>query len=529
LLFLVLCCTFVFLLLNPLTPTRSEGPPVVFELELPDFQIPASHEREFTIPSANVSQVFVHVLKPVADLIDYDEIKTSINGQATATISEVVNGPRGKTVKINLRLRSGYEFVNGRNTVEVWARNRRGRQYYSSFVIKTRTENWNQDFTYRVEPAPGATEQMPPQIVLLEPERPVEFSPRLNSIKVRIRGIATADNGVTRVSVDGRNVQLKPASNIRQLTRLSNSERSVGFETIVTISANANRIVVEAEDKLGSRTQVWIPVVPTKAGIVTPVREKYALIIGISRYRNNSRGVPNLEYADMDAKALYNFLQQPEAGGFARENMLLLSNEDATLARIRNALTSFVARAAEDDLLLIFFAGHGDRDPYAEQNLYLIVHDTSVDAMPQTAFAMPELRRYIDQNVRSKRLILLLDACHSAGLSTAGTRDLANNLTNRYLQDLLYQEQGRAIITSSNVNEKSKESSEWGNGHGVFTYFLLEGLRGNADTNEDHFVTVGELFRYVRQNVFSATDRQQTPQMLLGDNENLPIAVAPLR
>ena len=170
---LVLFSSFVLLLLSSLTPTRSEGPPVVFELELPDFQIPASHEREFTVPSANVSQVFVHVLKPVADLIDYDEIKTSINGQATATISEVVNGARGKTVKINLRLRSGYEFVNGRNTVEVWARNRRGRQYYSSFVIKTRTENWNPDFTYHVEPAHEATNQVPPQVLLLEPERAV--------------------------------------------------------------------------------------------------------------------------------------------------------------------------------------------------------------------------------------------------------------------------------------------------------------------------------------------------------------------
>lgn len=149
--------------------------------------------------------------------------------------------------------------------------------------------------------------------------------------------------------------------------------------------------------------------------------------------------------------------------------------------------------------------------------------------MPQTALAMPDLRRYVEQNVRSKRLILLVDACHSAGLSTTGTRDLANNLTNRYLQDLLYQTQGRAIITSSDVNETSQEDSKWGNGHGVFTYYLLEGLRGNADTNEDHFVTVGELFRYVRHNVFSATERQQNPQMLLGDNESIALSVAPLR
>lgn len=525
-LFLVLCSTFVFLLFYPLAPTRSEGPPVVFELELPDFDIRPSHEREFTIPSANVSQLFVHIRKPTADIIDYDAIKTSVNGQATAAISEVVNGAGGKIVKINLRIRPGYEFVNGRNTVEVWARNRRGRQYYSSFVIKTRTENWNQDFTYHVEPAPGATNQVPPQVVLLEPERPVEFSSRL--MKVRISGIATAGTGITRVSVDGKDVQLKPGSKIRQLTRVSVSERSVGFETIITINANATRIVVEAEDKSGSRTQVWIPVVATKAGVV-PVREKYALIIGISRYRNNSRGVQNLRYADVDARTLYDFLQQPAAGGFARENMLLLSNEDATLDRIRGALTSFVARASENDLLLIFFAGHGDGDPNARQNLYLIAHDTSVDAMPQTALAMPDLRRYVEQNVRSKRLILLVDACHSAGLSTAGTRDLANNLTNRYLQDLLYQAQGRAIITSSDVNETSQEDSKWGNGHGVFTYYLLEGLRGNADTNEDHFVTVGELFRYVRRNVFSDTERQQNPQMLVGDNENLALSVAPLR
>ena len=525
-LFLVLCSAFVVLLFYPLAPTRSEGPPVVFELELPDFDIRPSHEREFTIPSANVNELFVHIRKPTADIIDYDAIKTSVNGQATAAISEVVNGAGGKIVKINLRIRPGYEFVNGRNTVEVWARNRRGRQYYSSFVIKTRTENWNPDFTYHVEPAPGATNQVPPQVVLLEPERPIEFSPRLNSMKVRISGIASADNGITRVSIDGNNVQLK--SNIRQLTRLSNSARSVGFETTITINANASRIVVEAEDKLGSRTQTWIPVVATKAGVV-PVREKYALIIGISRYRNNSRGVQNLRYADVDARTLYDFLQQPAAGGFARENMLLLSNEDATLERIRSALTSCVARASENDLLLIFFAGHGDGDQNARQNLYLIAHDTSVDAMPQTALAMPELRRYVEQNVRSKRLILLVDACHSAGLSTAGTRDLANNLTNRYLQDLLYQTQGRAIITSSDVNETSQEDSKWGNGHGVFTYYLLEGLRGNADTNEDHFVTVGELFRYVRHNVFSATERQQNPQMLVGDNENLALSVAPLR
>jgi uncharacterized caspase-like protein len=208
--------------------------------------------------------------------------------------------------------------------------------------------------------------------------------------------------------------------------------------------------------------------------------------------------------------------------------MMLLDNENATVARIREALTNFISRAAEDDLLLIFFAGHGAPDPFAPQNLYLVAYDTDVNSMPETALAMSDLRSYIDHNVKSKRLVLLLDACHSAGLSNEGTRDVANNLANLYLEKLLYQEEGRAFMCSSDINEPSRESRQWGNGHGVFTYYLLDGLKGNADSNHDRLVSVGELFRYVRQRVRMATNQQQNPRLLVGNNEQLTLAVAPL-
>jgi uncharacterized caspase-like protein len=91
---------------------------------------------------------------------------------------------------------------------------------------------------------------------------------------------------------------------------------------------------------------------------------------------------------------------------------------------------------------------------------------------------------------------------------------------------LLYNEKGRSIITSSDVNEQSLESQKWGNGHGVFTYYLLEGLKGSADTNMDRLVSVGELFRYVRQKVRLNTGFKQNPRMLAGDNENLALSVA---
>ena len=527
--FLVLCSALLLLIVQSLTlSTAVTGPPNVFELELPDFQILPTSRTEINVPSSDLSQVIVHILKPVADSIDYSAIGVSVNGQAAATVSEIVTGLRGKIVRVNLRLQPGYEFVTGRNTVEVWAKNRRGRTYYSSFVITTATENWNEDFVYKVEQAPEARNEVPPQLVLLEPERAIEFPPTLKNMLVKISGFATAANAITRVSVDGKNLQLKPGQEIatRQLTRVPNAERSVAFETTIRIN-KTTPILIEAEDKTGSRSQVSVPVFVARPGVKIPAGgRKYALIIGISRYKNTIQGIPNLEYADVDARSVYQFLQQPAAGGFASEDMLMLTNEQATITKIRETLTSFIAKASENDLLLIFFAGHGAPDPSAPQNLYVIAHDTSLADMPGTALPMPDLRRYIQQNIRSKRVVLLLDTCHSAGLSTEGTRDLGNNLANLYLEKLLYQEEGRAIITSSDVNEPSRESQKWGNGHGVFTYYLLEGLKGSADTNQDRLVSVGELFRYVRQRVRLDTNFQQNPRMLIGDNENLALAVA---
>lgn len=527
-LFLVLLSIVVAFVGQPLSRSQSQSPSVVFELELPDFQMPPTNRREITIPSASVSQVFIHVLKPVADDIDYSAIRTTVNGQAAATVSEIVSGLRGKIVKINLNLQPGYQFVNGRNTIEVLAQNRRGRTYYSSFVIQTATSSWNDDFAYQVAQNPQTKNTIPPQLILLEPERSIEFPPALSSLTVKVRGIATASTPIKRVSVDGHNVQFKasPATVTRQFTRIANVDRSVTFETTTTLSAGANQLIVEVEDDSGSHAQVVVPVVMRKAAATQSGGRKYALVIGISKYKNNLQGVPNLEYADADARSIYEVLQQASAGGFAREDMLILTNEQATIARIRQALSSFVATATANDLLLIFFAGHGAPDPSAPQNLYVIAHDTSISNMSETALPMPELRKYIEQNIRSKRVVLLLDTCHSAALSSETTRDFGNNLANLYLEKLLYQEEGRAVITSSDVNEPARESQRWGNGHGVFTYYVLEGLKGHADTNQDHLVTVGELFRYVRQKVRLDTEFQQNPRMLIGDNDNLAVAVA---
>ncbi len=284
-----------------------------------------------------------------------------------------------------------------------------------------------------------------------------------------------------------------------------------------------NQICVEAVDISGNRTQLLIPV---KVQGRDPVDEfhgrKFAVIIGISKFQNTEAGVSDLKYADADARSVYQFLQTKSAGSFSTANIRFLANEESTIKNVRDSLSAFVAQIEEDDLLLIFFASHGTPDPYYPQDLYFVVHDTVVDRMADTALAMKEFKQLLDQNLRAKRLLVLIDTCHGAGITSA--RGISNNLANLYAEKLLFREEGTAVITSSDVNEASLESDLWGGGHGVFTHFLLQGLSGKADDNLDNLVTAGELFRYVRSNVRLATEFRQNPRMMPGQNESLALS-----
>ncbi|HNC45236.1 MAG TPA: hypothetical protein PLU80_13800, partial [Acidobacteriota bacterium] len=95
------------------------------------------------------------------------------------------------------------------------------------------------------------------------------------------------------------------------------------------------------------------------------------------------------------------------------------------------------------------------------------------------------------------------------------------------------------VLTSSDIDEKSYESQVW-DGHGVFTYFLLKGLKGAADVDRDNLVTAGEIFEYVRGEVPKAVEshiqllRQkgitaeltgQHPRAAVGNNDGLQLAI----
>jgi uncharacterized caspase-like protein/WD40 repeat protein len=239
--------------------------------------------------------------------------------------------------------------------------------------------------------------------------------------------------------------------------------------------------------------------------------QRWAVVVGVSDYGNP--GIPSLEYADDDAEAFANFLRTPEGGGYDNDHMRVLLNKDATFGNIRDALMDFLGNAIDIDLVMIYFAGHGAPDPARPQNLYLLAHDTDPKKLSTTAFPMWQMQDVLSRYISSKRIVVFSDACHSGGISmdfaTRGVGVTEQNLVNQYLADLSRSKEGTVVFTASAAGEVSQEFPEFG--HGAFTYFLLEGLRGKADYNNDYTITINEAMQYTEENVKRKTRGAQNP------------------
>lgn len=517
---------------EPSAPAQGE----LFEIALPEINIAPTAEPQLAIPSTNINQIQIHILRPLADRVDYGQIFARLNGASTAGIYGVAPSDRGKVLRMDLSSLPGFKLVPGRNTIEIWVNNQQGRTYYGSFILTT-TANRRKEFGYQFAAGSDPRQQVPPELALLEPEGEIVLPAGRNLFQIKIAGVATAVSSVKQITVGGRPAVLKrgPQVTLRKLG-LPNESNRVFFEVNYAVAAGMTRIPVEATDALGNRTQLSIPV--RTASEARPEEwqgRRIALIVGISKFKHQDGWISDLQFAHVDAQAVADFLQTPGGGRFRPEDMVVLTNEQATLSGFREGLREVAGKVKSEDLVFIFLATHGGPDEKARQNLYFILHDTQYNRLAETGMAMKDLQTYLQQNVRAKRLIMVVDTCHSAGLvDTPTTRGGGgNNLANLYVEKLLFGEEGRAVITASDVNESSREGKKWGQGHGVFTHFLLQGLQGQADANADRFVTLGELFSFVRRQVRAETQFDQNPRLLVGTNENLKLAAvtssAPIR
>jgi len=235
---------------------------------------------------------------------------------------------------------------------------------------------------------------------------------------------------------------------------------------------------------------------------------RFALVVGVGKYKLGGSGLQNLAYADSDAAAFQQFLIH--GGAIAKENVKLLLNEDATLEAIRHHLTAELAAVAPEDTVILYFNMQGAYDPSHPDRKYLAAYDTDPMNMAGTALSVADLPDVIENSIHSKHIVLLADTCHGNGIGIDVTvKTKPDNLVNLYLVRAM-QLRGMAAIEASDIHQISHEGSQW-KGAGAFTYDLIQGLAGKADLDGDGTVTVNELFTYTQLQVAKDTFDDQLP------------------
>ncbi|MGA1994627.1 MAG: tetratricopeptide repeat protein [Bryobacteraceae bacterium] len=239
---------------------------------------------------------------------------------------------------------------------------------------------------------------------------------------------------------------------------------------------------------------------PTLPPTSVSIPRSYAVVVGISHY-NNLPAKLQLQFPERDAQSLYTILISPEGGNFKAENVHVLTGAKATLAGLRREIDTWLPSVASPgDRVLIYFAGHGF---LYQGQAYLAPVDFDSGRIAETGYPMRELGEVIGSRIHAKWKILFTDACHSGAISPEDSQSLNSVLSGV----------GNSIfsLTASRDVEPSFESPDLEGGHGVFTYYLVKGLEGAADTSHDGIVTADELAEYVHTQVREYTGQRQNP------------------
>ncbi|NOT36208.1 MAG: hypothetical protein HOP11_02390 [Saprospiraceae bacterium] len=228
-----------------------------------------------------------------------------------------------------------------------------------------------------------------------------------------------------------------------------------------------------------------------------------ALIIGVSDYKDSL--ITDLQYAHRDAEEFAKYLHSKEGYGVDLDNIILLTNEQASGGRVMMSLSWLLDMSKEGDQVIIYFAGHGDvESKLLNSSGYLLLWDSPNRSYFLNALSVSILHDILNTlSVNNKaRVLFISDACHSgtlAGNGISGTSLTAQNMMNLFRNQMM--------VLSCQPDELSIEGKQWGNGRGLFSYHFVDGLKGFANTDQDSIILLKELERYVQDKV--AIDAQK--------------------
>lgn len=224
----------------------------------------------------------------------------------------------------------------------------------------------------------------------------------------------------------------------------------------------------------------------------------YAVVVAVADYKYATARNGDLKYTVNDASKFYNFLKSSAGGSVPSSNIVYLTNSSATRSNIITKTKTLYAKAKTDDRVIFYFSGHGDRSCFLPYDF---------DALGNNVLWFDEVQALF-RCAKCNNKLLIADACFSGSMKNLIKRQTGGK------QSTSGGKQQIAVMMASGANEVSVESDELG--QGVFSYYLIKGLNGNADTDRNGKITIQELFYYVYRNTSQYGLKKQHP-VLFGD------------
>ncbi|MEO7393374.1 MAG: tetratricopeptide repeat protein, partial [Chitinophagaceae bacterium] len=255
--------------------------------------------------------------------------------------------------------------------------------------------------------------------------------------------------------------------------------------------------------------------------------QTFAMIMGISSYKY----VRPLTYADKDAEMFKDYLKSPAAGKLTDDNIFMLLNEQALLANFYTKGFQWLKakKLQKGDRLFIYLAGHGDA--IDEDQFFYLAYDCNPagdknNYLVGGAIQLYNLKKKIaTETAKGVEVFFIMDACRSNELPGGSE---GQNFLNTAISE---KRAGEIIMLATGAGQESLEDASIGNGHGLFTYYLVDGLSGMADSMGivDNKITLQEIQKYVDKNVPVVAQqrfkRKQDPFFCCNDNSDKVVSI----
>ena len=319
-----------------------------------------------------------------------------------------------------------------------------------------------------------------------------------------ITGIARDNIEVAEVTIDGKPVSLSPNGNFKYSTYVPPTGKEITIQVTDIAGLTSSKIVVLKADRAIANSSISFDSLNPLGKRVKNNKNALALIVGVSSYKNTKA---KAMYADNDALVFKDYAT--EKLGISENRIKVLVNDGADYGDVLLTARNWLRRSSKPNQsdIYIFFAGHGLASDNGEK-MYLLPFDGRPELLDKTALLKDELFADI-QKANPKSVTVFLDTCYSG--TTRGTDMLVAS------RPIMIKAKEQSIpsnftVFSAAAGDQTSKPLEEAK-HGMFSYFLMKGMEGDADINSDNKITARELHAYVKKNVTQQSSGSQTPEL----------------